>query len=753
MARPSPRARYAEVLNQCRDIALIFSNSQLSELFDRAGTAMLDFADRAESNALQGRFFEAMGLIGRWRSDIEQAFRQEISTGFENLGNRVQPRRDRGAKEAQVELSLLDPDEMEESVAAENLVIRANATYFPELYALSQRLTVVNDGNRLKDYEIPAGPHHLVQAFRQAVRVLDVDVKIRVILYALFGKFVMNEASSLYNEINGSLKAAGILPNLKPVHVRSEPTRQGAAPETTQPSDRPEAARPGSEARPESWAAPSLGAELFESILDLMSGRRSGGGSGTGKRRTSVDPDVAAAESRELVSAIGRLQSQTTTATVATLVPSSGEIPSLEVDAAFVERVTATLGQERDQVLAQIDRDKLSPMDSDLIDLIGMLFEYMLNDPVLPNLAKALLSHLHTPYLKVALIDRRLLVDARHPARRLLNQMVEAGSLWVEENAPHRGIFPAMQRVVDRVLQEFTEDIGLFEELLTFFEQAMTEQQRRTDTMEHRTQDAARGREKLQLAKRRAAHRIHSLLADTHLPQAVTAFLGKTWTDQLVFILLRDKDEDRGTAWKQAVATAEDLTALFAPYQGIAERQARIRAVPELRERISDGIRRMGSYTHAAVDALYALLAAPDTWETMRAQAAAPRPVATPAPAPFPEPPFAEADVSEQEQDVIKRLRKMKFGTWFEFNSETGGAGRRIKLSWLSPLTSTCMFVDRSGMQAEIKTLQELARELIDGRAKVIPRPRHPFIERALVSIRKILQSDKEDPNPGAEPG
>jgi hypothetical protein len=91
---------------------------------------------------------------------------------------------------------------------------------------------------------------------------------------------------------------------------------------------------------------------------------------------------------------------------------------------------------------------------------------------------------------------------------------------------------------------------------------------------------------------------------------------------------------------------------------------------------------------------------------------------------------------------VINRLRKTKLGTWFELTAEPGGVSRRIKLSWLSPLTSTCMFVDRSGMQAEIKTLNELAQDIIDGRARVIRPPKHPFIERALVSIRKVLKGN-----------
>jgi hypothetical protein len=437
------------------------------------------------------------------------------------------------------------------------------------------------------------------------------------------------------------------------------------------------------------------------------------------------------------------------------------DIPYLEVDAAFIDRVKYALNQEREQIFAQVDRDALAPVDADLIDLIGMLFEYMLNDPVLPNLAKALLSHLHTPYLKVALIDRRLLINADHAARRLLDQMVEAGSAWIEEANPQRGIFPAMQRVVDRVLREFTDNIGLFDELLAFFEQAMAEQERRTATTEERTQEAARGREALQLAKQRAMREIRGLIEPEALPEPVVSFLSKAWVDQLVFILLRDPEEDRGATWQHAVQTAQDLVALFEPGLGPGERQVRVASVAQLRQRIVEGVQRIGSYTPAAVDSLFALLDDPDRWEAAKPLEAAspgsertdPADILTAREAPAGARRSDKA-ISEQEQEVIQRLRKMKFGTWFEFRSETGANPRRIKLSWLSPLTATCMFVDRSGMQAEIKTLQELAREILAGSAKIIPRPKHPFIERALVSIRKMLQGEDQAgvPVSGAHP-
>ena len=755
--RPSQRHRFDAVLEQCRDTVQVFCDSQLAELFQNANAALLDFAERAESNSVQSRFFEAMGQLTRRRSDIEHIFRQEINQGFDHLGKLPPPSHELPGQDniEGLELALVEPDEMEESVAAENLVLRANASYFPELYALSQRLGVINGGKKLKDYEIPAGPHHLVRSFRRAMEGLDVEVRVKVILYALFDKFVLKNARATYDEYNALLVGAGILPSLKPVHLRPDQSKSGAARKPAAEQAEPERKKGSAGDLAESQ---SLGAELFDSILDLMSTRNAGQGRRAGGRSAAPpSPEEAQAQTRELLTAISSLQASRTPQLVSTAVAEATQFPNVEVDAVFVSRVKDVLRQERQQVLSSVDQDKLSSMDADLIDLIGMLFEYMLNDPVLPNVAKALLSHLHTPYLKVALIDRRLLVDSRHPARRLLDQMVEAGSLWVEEGNPSRGMFPVMQQVVDQVLQEFTDNTGLFDELLQFFESKMKEQQRRSDTMEQRTQEAARGREKLTLAKQRAAREIQRLVSRYPVPKPVAGFLSKTWIDHLVFILLRDEEQERGNTWKHAVALGEQLVDLFDPQTTPETRRARIAAIPKLRVDIVATARRMGSFNSATVDALAALLDAPQSWQAHALESPEiPIPPTTGQMGWAGLPPTlgsstaSDEDLSEPESQMIERLRKMRFGTWFELAGAPGTAPRRIKLSWMSPLTSTCMFVDRSGMQAEIKSLKDLAQEVLAGRARVIPRPKHPFIDRALVSIRKMLQGH-EAPAEAAE--
>jgi hypothetical protein len=800
--RARPRPRYLAQIAECRGLASDFVDARFPELFEQAGAALIEFAARAESNTVQSRFFEAMEQLRRRRSDLERVFHRELDAGFQNFGKPRPDTQDAGAESGPAEgseLSLMDPDDMEESVAAENLISRANANYFPELYALSQRLSVVAGGRKLKDSEIPAGPYHLVHSFRRALEGLDVEVKVKVILYALFDKVVIRQCRRIYDGFNEVLKGAGILPKLKPVHLRSDAaeSKGPAMPEQGSPDSAEPQPGPVTSGEPEGGEPGDLGTELFYSILDLMATRRPAKlrlagrpdqlGLGRGERPTPT-PERAAAATGKLISALNQAQArravaprgpaglitgagaawpappaqagpgtQPATSAADASAPADG-YPNVEMDNAFLDRVRIALAQERQQILGQTDREDLSPVDADLIDLIGMLFEYMLNDPVLPDAAKALLSHLHTPYLKLALIDRSLLEDTRHPARSLFDSMVEAGSLWVEDNNPTRGIFPVMQQTVDRVLKEFTNDVGLFDELVQSFKQAMGEQQRRADTTEQRTQEAARGREKLQLSKQRASRQAQALTTRHPMPQALSNFLGTTWLDHMVFILLRDEAGEESGAWREAVTTAEALVALFAPAAMPAERRSRIDGIPQLRASVLRQVERMGGYSHTSVDALTALLDNAASWKAddlpspadasakARRAAAAQAVVTIGLPQDDTGP---EARLSGPQKEMAERLRKIRFGTWFAFNPEHGGAPRRIKLSWISPLTSTCMFVDRSGMQAEIKTLGELAEEVLSGRAKVIPRPLHPFIDRALLSIRKMLQ---RDPGDGVKP-
>ncbi|MFI0457268.1 MAG: DUF1631 family protein, partial [Candidatus Thiodiazotropha endolucinida] len=96
--------------------------------------------------------------------------------------------------------------------------------------------------------------------------------------------------------------------------------------------------------------------------------------------------------------------------------------------------------------------------------------------------------------------------------------------------------------------------------------------------------------------------------------------------------------------------------------------------------------------------------------------------------------------IPEDEEAMMEKLRKIRFGTWFEIKDSQSGELQKVKLSWLSPLTASCMFVDRAGVQTAIKPLRTLAQEILKGESTILEDSSDPFVERTLHAIRRMLQ-------------
>jgi hypothetical protein len=433
-------------------------------------------------------------------------------------------------------------------------------------------------------------------------------------------------------------------------------------------------------------------------------------------------------------------------------------ISNIEIDEQFLIRVKHTLAEERHKLYAEVGADRLDAADEDTIDLVGMLFEYMLNDPVLPAVAKALISHLHTPYLKVAIIDRKLLTDSSHDARQLLDSLVEAGSHWIDERNLKRGIYPDMQNVIDRVLKEFSDNVSLFSTLLETFKKRMDEFRRKSDILEKRAQDSIKGREKLNIARQRASQEMRARSFSENLPQPVKDFLEKTWADKLVFVLLRHPDGEMSADWKEALRVADEISWAFEPKEP-GEREELEKTLPDLRKSIEEGLASLGGFHQEKSQTLFSLLSNAQT-ASMAAEQAVKlaktagtvvpisekaklevkpgKPAATAAASTAEQ--VGEEEIPEDEEAMMEKLRKIKFGTWFEIRDSQSGEKKKVKLSWLSPLTASCMFVDRAGVQTAIKPLRTLAQEILKGESTILEDSSDPFVERTLHAIRRMLQ-------------
>jgi hypothetical protein len=80
------------------------------------------------------------------------------------------------------------------------------------------------------------------------------------------------------------------------------------------------------------------------------------------------------------------------------------------------------------------------------------------------------------------------------------------------------------------------------------------------------------------------------------------------------------------------------------------------------------------------------------------------------------------------------RARQLKAGTWMEFRGDDGQR-LRAKLSWVSPITGTCLFTDRKGLKTGNYTIEELAHLLRSARARLLNAA--PLMDRAVRNALK----------------
>ena len=104
------------------------------------------------------------------------------------------------------------------------------------------------------------------------------------------------------------------------------------------------------------------------------------------------------------------------------------------------------------------------------------------------------------------------------------------------------------------------------------------------------------------------------------------------------------------------------------------------------------------------------------------------------------------------DDECLKQAKQMKVGTWVEFTDPNSGAKERAKLSWISPISSKYLFVNRKGLKVSDKTMFAIAAEIRRGAAVILEEV--PLFDRALDAIVERLkaahapQSGEQPPQP-----
>lgn len=738
--------RFSDLVQACRKLVMNRLAEHLSGVFGQVDDTLFECAEKAENNKVQTLFFDSMREIRRQRPQIERSYHQTIANNFSDfLDGKLQ-----NQTQAEVDpeqLALVQNEDYEETLQVTNMVSRVKARCTQPLFALDQRLALLNNGQKLGEDSNPFGPQAIAQAFREALAPCPFPLQIKTILYMLFDKHVMQSLDSLYGALNQRLIDAGVLPNLKYNAQINPSVSRPAAAKPEQPANKPPATgTPTTNAGPAlldldlSAPPPSDPGALFSGLSSLLDEHRHShpeapllGGT---RSIVSFSPRQASRtySASELLAALNRMQQQ-----------SAHELAQRLHKPQAVEGLKADLQQQLESHSSLPGDSKVADQEADVIDLVGMLFDFILDDENLPDACKTALSHLHTPYLKIALLDKALFTQHHHPARRLLNAMAQAGVLYGNEG-DERGLLAKMHWVVERVIHGFSGDLGLFDSLIEEFNEYVATLRHKVELRERRAVEAAKGRDRLLGAREQALDVIQRCVGQRDLPAIIRNFLELTWADVLVFVLLRHGEQS--AEWQRACEVAEQLAWSGTALGDEDKQRLQEMRVPMLSD-LRKGLELLGGYHEDGIRRLLQDLVACQH----AVQAKQPQLAAQLKPS-LPESPLGamlgeDADLARQApsrsklspraQALTKELAKVEFGTWFEFVE--GNRSRVLKLSWFSPTTHNYMFVDNSGQRVAIKPLTLLASEMEQGLARIVtPERAAPLMDRALTAIYRVLQ-------------
>jgi hypothetical protein len=415
----------------------------------------------------------------------------------------------------------------------------------------------------------------------------------------------------------------------------------------------------------------------------------------------------------------------------------------------------------------------MGQVDAMTLDIVAMLFDYILDDRRIPDAMKALIGRLQIPVLKVAMLDKTFFSQKSHPARKVLDRLAEISIGWNEGEGHQGGLYQKVDEMIQRILNEFDDQVGIFAEVLEGLEQYLVEEKKRTDALTGLSAQHIHHREQEEIARIMAHDEIRRRIHSAQLPEVIGNFLVGCWEGVLAAEYAQTGED--GEPWTRAIETMDELIWSVAPKRVAEERKQLVSLLPSLLKRLQDGMVLVGlpdaerdqffaRLVKCHADAIKSGLAGMTQEDAVQAafvvqafdaEDAAEMAQQAAEPADFmeipvlldviePDPAFVQALSAESDaetdagwqtltigdvnwqapletasDDYDAMVKRLKRGTWIEFEQESGES-TRLKLAWVSPLKGLYLFTNRLGEKAVSITPAGLAGKLRGGHAQII---------------------------------
>ena len=687
-------------------------------------------------------------IVSRYSNSISSAFSQFIRG--ETIDPEYTDEEDSDFESQLLALSLVDNEEMEISVLITTITTGASHHYTDELYALGRRLAMINHGNLIDDQEqsFLLGPSHLCYAFLNAIKISQLETHGEQALLNAFQQHVINKLDPVYKQFNTILIEAGILPNI--TYTSGNTTGQNGSQSADDVTPETEISEQQQADLAESFQPPAgqskirnaVQQDVVQGIMALLTQRREiQTAAGIVAPAQNISPQQVHQRREHLVSTIGTMQQSVDSAVL---------VGSADFS---IDNARAQIQQQSTQIAKEVAETQPDTADADLIDMVGMLFEFILNDDELPDKIKALLCHLHTPYLKVALLDRQFFMEIEHPARLLLDALSEAGVLCADNNKNTLNITTQIRETVKRVLDEFDKQAELFEELAEQFNAAMEKINRRKSVVQKRSVDSAKGQQKIKKAREIVSHTVIDLLVKhPQIPKTMESLLMGSWSNYLMITLLRNGRSSQ--EWRRALKRTDNLIWSVEPKHTPEERSELKQQLPKIVAETRDAIKLSGNIEE--IDILVSklqkchelvLLGYYTKAEASNSdQASGSNRLSTLSrimPEEWKET-FKQRKRAASISPEIKEL--FSLGTRLELNKPEYEKPIRGRIAWTNEDHTQCLLVNEAGKQIAIQSVDELNQAKIDGTLEILNDQDQPLFDRAMGWIQERIRQETKVP-------
>jgi hypothetical protein len=758
--RDLPRETALALLEECFQMlakdaidAIHVSVNGTNDLFDQSG-------DVSAQEILE---FRAGRVL--WLAEFERTLHARYR---ERVGGARRPARRPDAGDGGAAVQVLECSEQDEQVSLLGAVRALRTLTREEIAALSPRVALLLAEDPAPDFDNPLSPEYFLDAVGVVARSIFPGPRIwRTLMVRIIGD-VAPVLNKIYIRQNRFLGDRNIVPNIKaclrsrsrhrprddgellstfrrfrsalaakqkevpPIRVRRFQLVGGSGGQMRETAARPTPMRRvvvGAAPRERVEAQPSAvvlePATIHQALAKLIAPESIAAANGNeGNTPTDRETNLPSSDelmvrgvTREMMAVMGHLQTLDLPEAIAAAVVPPEAAPPFEtlVTSNLIPHIRAVLGP-------RIGRHE----NVAAADFVGMMFDYVFRDSLVPEGLHRTFERLQVPVLKSVLLDNSFFADREHPARIVLELLADSTIAAADDPDYFGELQGVASEVAHHLCAHRSLDFAAFERAGALLDRFAMEDHRRASSALASMVADAEATETRELARSRARQLVRGSIAGLDLPRPIRSFVETVWVDYLAGLLR----EGESSALSQATAlqTLADLcwTVSFGKRPGD---RARLRAlIPSLVTQLRQGclavqvpIERINAFLGTLFDlhiaAINSTAPPPVTRESSGAAKAWEGP-------------------SSPESQTSDYVAEMIMGTWLEFKA--GADPLHLQLWWASPLRSRYVFRGRDRKLKWVMTPEDIVNAIETGKASIFAEP-VPLFDRAADAVFDAL--------------